>query len=98
MKQLVVVDRNEERHHDSILKGTLNFSPDSQRVAYAARVGAKQFVVVDGREERHYEGILDGRGPSFRKIEVTVSAPGHGRLHVRTRAGYLTAAAKGGER
>ena len=36
--------------------------------------------------------------PSFRKIEVTVSAPGRGRLHVRTRAGYLTAAAKGGER
>jgi Ca-activated chloride channel homolog len=28
-------------------------------------------------------------GGAFRKIEVRVSAPGHGRLHVRTRAGYL---------
>src|SRR6266511_2211790 len=35
-------------------------SSDSQRVTYAARVGAKQFVVVDGNEQRHYDGILEG--------------------------------------
>ncbi len=28
-------------------------------------------------------------GPAFRKIAVTVSAPGRGRLHVRARTGYL---------
>lgn len=28
-------------------------------------------------------------GPVFRRIEVRVAATGHGRLHVRTRAGYL---------
>jgi Ca-activated chloride channel homolog len=39
-----------------------------------------------------------GGAPSFRKIEVTVSAAGRGRLHVRTRAGYLTVAAKDVER
>jgi hypothetical protein len=31
---------------------------------------------------------------AFRKIEVKVTAPGHGRLHVRTRQGYSPAAAK----
>ena len=38
----------------------LKISPNSQRVAYAARVGTKQFVVVDGREERRYDGVLEG--------------------------------------
>ncbi len=33
-------------------------SPDSQRVTYAARVGAKQFVVVDGNEEKPYDAIM----------------------------------------
>jgi hypothetical protein len=33
-------------------------SPDSQRVTYAARVGAKQFVVVDGNEEKLYDAIV----------------------------------------
>jgi VWFA-related protein len=28
------------------------------------------------------------RGDSFRKIQVRVAAPGHGRMHVRTRPGY----------
>src|SRR6266536_3382622 len=33
-------------------------SPDSQRVAYAARAGTKQFVVVDGTEEKPYDAIM----------------------------------------
>jgi Ca-activated chloride channel homolog len=35
-------------------------------------------------------------GPAFRTIRVTVTAPGRGRLHVRTRAGYLASGDKGG--
>jgi VWFA-related protein len=36
---------------------------------------------------------INGTG-SFRKIEVKVTAPDHGKLHVRTRAGFSPAAAK----
>lgn len=35
-------------------------------------------------------------GRAFRKIRVAVTADGHGRLHVRTRSGYLAGGAKGG--
>src|SRR6266540_4036922 len=57
-KQLVVVDGNEEKHHDRILKGTLNFSPDSQRVAYAVHDSTKRFVVVDGKRDKQYDAIV----------------------------------------
>jgi Ca-activated chloride channel family protein len=42
--------------------------------------------------EQYTLGFTPGDRPggrSFRKIEVTVTAPGQGRLHVRTRTGYL---------
>src|SRR5262249_32767580 len=59
-KQFVVVDGNEEKSYDAIVPDTLSFSPDSQRLAYAAHVGTKQFVVVDGNQGRHYDSILEG--------------------------------------
>jgi VWFA-related protein len=34
-------------------------------------------------------------GPGYRRIEVKVSAAGQGRLHVRTRSGYVAAEGKG---
>jgi len=37
-------------------------SSDSQRVTYAARVGAKQFVVVDGKKEKYYDAIVTTGG------------------------------------
>ena len=40
--------------------GPLIFSPDSQRVAYAAEEGDKQFVVVAGEEGKQYAQILEG--------------------------------------
>jgi len=36
----------------------LKISPDSQRVAYVARVGTKQFVVVDGKRDKQYDAIV----------------------------------------
>jgi hypothetical protein len=36
------------------------FSPDGQRLAYAAVKGNSVFVVVDGVEERHYDDIISG--------------------------------------
>ena len=40
-------------------------------------------------------GVRPGR-PPFRTIRVTVTAPGRGRLHVRTRSGYLPGGDNGG--
>jgi hypothetical protein len=58
----VVVDRKEEKQYDGIMKGTSIFSPDSKRIAYAAKAGDKWFVVVDEREGRGYDGIVTGGG------------------------------------
>jgi acetyl esterase/lipase/Tol biopolymer transport system component len=38
-------------------KESLKVSPDSKRLAYAARTGNKWFVVVDGKEEKQYDGL-----------------------------------------
>ena len=60
-QQFCLVDGQEGKHYTSILKGSLVFSPDSQRVAYVACVAAategdsgQWSVVVDGREMGHY--------------------------------------------
>jgi hypothetical protein len=45
--------------------------------------------------EQYILGFVPGENPdrrAFRKIAVSVSAAGHGRLHVRARSGYLPAA------
>ncbi|HEY3228858.1 MAG TPA: hypothetical protein VGJ87_06530, partial [Roseiflexaceae bacterium] len=39
-------------------KGTLSFSPDSQRVAYAVHDSTKRFVVVDGKRDKQYDAIV----------------------------------------
>jgi hypothetical protein len=58
-KAFVVVDGKEEKQYGGI--GTLIFSPDSQRVAYGAKVRMdEEFVVVDGREEKRYDYIEPG--------------------------------------
>ena len=47
-KAMVVVDRVGGEQYDSIVPGTLVFSPDSRRVAYAAVKENKQMFVIDG--------------------------------------------------
>ena len=42
-------------------RGEFTISPDSRRVAYAARVVDKSVVVVNGKEGKNYEEILMGR-------------------------------------
>ncbi len=53
-QQAVIVDETEGKPYDSILEGTLAFSPDSSHLAYIAQTGGKQFLVVDG--EVKYSG------------------------------------------
>ena len=53
-------------------------SPDSQRVTYAARAGAKQFVVVNGNEEKPYDAIMpDTLSFSSDSQRVTYAARRH---------------------
>jgi len=47
-KQCVVVDGKADTEYDLIQEGSLIFSPDGHRVAYAARNGQTWFAVVDG--------------------------------------------------
>ncbi|HDQ00517.1 MAG TPA: hypothetical protein ENN22_15225 [bacterium] len=42
----------------SWIQKSFRVSPDSRRVAYAAKAGNKWFVVVDGKEEKQYDGIV----------------------------------------
>ena len=81
MKQVVVVDGQEWKHYDKIEKRSLVFSPDSQRVAYVARVwawvlgfipvGERHVVVIDGQEGSKYDGII----PSAEKWGVIFDSP-----------------------
>jgi len=62
-KQSVVVGGKKQKEYSAIGANTLIFSPDSQRVAYAARVGSgryRKFVVVDGKEGKKYDNISEG--------------------------------------
>jgi hypothetical protein len=54
-KRFAVVNGKEEKKYDGIGENSIIFSPDSKRVAYAARVGKKWFVVVDRKEGKKYE-------------------------------------------
>jgi hypothetical protein len=56
----VVVDGVEGKEYNKVPGQSLLFSPDSQRLAYAAQRGKKWRVVVDGVEGKEYDGI--GRG------------------------------------
>jgi len=54
--RFVVVDgREASTRYGDIGKGTLVFSPDSQRIAYDGMRDNKHFVVVDGTEARVYD-------------------------------------------
>lgn len=52
---MVVVDGQHDGPYDLVF--TIRFSPDSQRLAYGAKVGRKQLVVVDGQEQKQYDDI-----------------------------------------
>ncbi len=55
--QFVVLDGKGGPTYDGIAIGALAFSPDSRRLAYAARRGQHWRVVADGRESAAFDGI-----------------------------------------
>ena len=60
----------------------------------ADEIAAMSTRVARDFREQYTLGFAPGMrsdGPAFRRIEVKVSAPAHGRLRVRTRSGYLLA-------
>ena len=58
--KLVATEVSLGRFHRGIVGESVTVSPDSKRVAYAARSGRKWLVVVDGVEGKEYDGIMAG--------------------------------------
>jgi hypothetical protein len=79
------------RVHPGAFPKSLAVSPNSKRVAYAARRGGKGFVVVDGVEGKEYDGFMKGSrlifdspsqfhtlalsGNEFLRVEVEIVMP-----------------------
>ncbi len=57
-KRLLLLDNQPGKPYDDILHP--HFSPDGQRVAYAARVGTQWFAVIDGVPSAPCDALLDG--------------------------------------
>lgn len=82
-----------EEENPAVLR---RLSKDSGGIAFFPRAGEDIAAIlkqIAGDLREHYTlGYVPQKlsgGGSFRRIEVKVSAAGHGRLNVRTRSGYL---------
>jgi len=76
--KVVVVDGKEEKHYDGIGEGSLQFSPNSRRVAYCAKAGARWFAVVDGKEEKAYDDMISDLifSPDSRRVAYAAGKGG----------------------
>jgi len=77
----VTVDGQPGPAYDGILEGSLVFSADGKRVAYAAKKGAKWLVVIDGQPGPEYDDI--SCGPVFRKDSLLEYLPVKGNFLYR---------------
>ena len=89
---------NDEEENPGLLR---RLCKDTGGIAYFPHVGesvasASAAIAQDLREQYMlgYAPQNMNHPDAFRKVEVKVTAPGHGRLHVRTRPGYTPAAEK----
>ena len=55
-----MLDGQRQERYEDIEKGSLVFSPDSNRLAYVVRADKTQFAVVDGQEQKRYKAIYEG--------------------------------------
>ncbi|MBI4709543.1 MAG: hypothetical protein HY759_00255 [Nitrospirae bacterium] len=54
-KEFAVINGKKVKQYNAV--GSLVFSPDSKRTAYAAKSEGKWFVVIDGKESSRYDDI-----------------------------------------
>jgi Ca-activated chloride channel homolog len=76
---------------ERLCKGTGGAAYFPQTMDQVADVSTR---IARNLRDQYTLGFVPGprtAGPSFRKIQVTVTAAGHGRLRVRTRSGYVVA-------
>jgi len=59
VKHVLVLDGSEGEPFDRIVRGSVVFSPDSRRVAYAAERQGKFLIVVDGAEGQWFDDIYN---------------------------------------
>jgi len=59
VKHFLVLDGSEGEPFDRIVRGSVVFSPDSRRVAYAAERQGKFLIVVDGTEGQWFDDIYN---------------------------------------
>jgi WD40-like Beta Propeller Repeat len=59
VKHFLVIDGSEGEPFDRVVHGSVVFSPDSRRVAYAAEREGKYLIVVDGQEGRLFDDIYN---------------------------------------
>jgi Tol biopolymer transport system component len=59
VKHFLVVDGEEGESYDRIVQGSLVFSPDSRRLAYAVERQGKFLIVVDGKEGPEFDDIYN---------------------------------------
>jgi Tol biopolymer transport system component len=78
VKQRVVLDGEEGETYDRIVTGSVVFSPDSRRLAYAAEQGGRVRVVVDHVEGDEFEDIHNPVfSPDSRKVAFVAGKVGH---------------------
>ena len=53
----MIVNENVQARHDAIAGGSVVFSPDGSRMAYAARADGKWFFVIDGKAGNQYDRL-----------------------------------------
>jgi Tol biopolymer transport system component len=78
VKQRVVLDGAEGEKYDRIVTGSVVFSPDSRRLAYAAQRAGRFLVVVDHLESDEFEDIRNPVfSPDSRKVAFVAGKVGH---------------------
>lgn len=78
VKQRVVLDGEEGEKYDRIIAGSVVFSPDSRRLAYAAEKAGRFVVIVDHRESEAFEDIHNPVfSPDSRKVAFVAGKVGH---------------------
>jgi Ca-activated chloride channel family protein len=95
---IVLVGSDNVEENPDLLR---RLSKDTGGIAYFPRAGesvesASAKIARDLREQYTLGYVPQGmkQADAFRKIQVKVSGPGHGKLHVRTRQGYSPSAIK----